>query len=481
MIPRWRSPAATAREGELSSLRSPPSEGDLAQDLVEQEAAWEQFPSLHFATDLVSAALVVGPTPTALEAARFILNSAKASSLAQDVAKQILGLDAHSSEPPDSRAGDSPYSARSAIRTLKARLTRDPRNALAWAERARFHTIEGQSGAAERAMRVALALEPTNRYILRAACRLAIHDGEFERAHRIISHSPATPNDPWLLATEIAAGSLAGKDPRSSRRAMRVLDSGTYTARATSELAGALGTLELNAGSNRNARRLFTRSLSEPTENSIAQGEWASKHVSGIFVPEQQLVASWEARARRDADEGRSRDALAAAWHWFDDQPFSSTPAEFGTYQASLDQDFLGGIEIARAGLRANPGEFLLNNNYAFCLIGAGELDAAREVLDRIDSAALAEDARATFYATSGLYAFRRGDLAGGRKLYQESIAAAKDRHTAAVALIMLAHEEWRARTPLARMMLQQAWSVGKQSAEHRDLDRWLQHLPPVD
>jgi len=462
----------------MAPLRSGTPSWTSAERLADQLSDWEQRPSLHVATDLVGAALLVGSTPTADKAAEAVLASDNATGLARRVAQRVLdgGESRHGSI-----AGGKDSDSRDAIRNLKARLARDPRNSIAWAERARYYTIEGQAKAAVGAMRIALALAPDHRYILRAAARLAIHNGEFDEAYSVVSRSRSSARDPWLMATEIAAAEVAGRSPKSWRAALRVLDSGSFTSLTTSELASALGTLELRAGSQKRARRLFERALVTPNENSIAQGEWASRQLPSMTVAPNQLEVSWEARAQQYAEEGKSSDALQAAWRWLEDQPFSSGPAEVGSYQASLDQDFAAGAEIARAGLRANPGEFLLTNNLAFCLISQGDtngLEEGRRVLASIDAATLDRDQRSTYLATTGLLAFRSGDVEGGRKRYERSIESTRDRHAAGIALVMLAREEIRARTPLAIRLLQRAKEASESNDVHPDLRRWLRHLP---
>lgn len=476
VIPRWRDPRATARQGELGSVR-PATERPSPDVFAEQEAAWSEFGTVSFAADLVGSALVVGSTPAAEEAARFLLtHENEVSSLAAGLARRLLDIGGDEAlEPPP----ESNEETRAQIHDLRRRLHNDPRNTLVWTELARYYTIRNHRDQADRAMRIALSLSPEHRYVLRSAARLAVHQGEFEQAHDVIAKSAATPFDPWLVATELATAGPAGRRPKQMRTAERMLASSNFSSGSTSELASAMATLELRAGADKAARRLFNRSLVTPNENSVAQGEWASGLVRGVTVPQEQLELSAEARANRFGRAGEWQSALRAAWQWHFDQPFASGPAEFGSYQASLGQDFKQGAEFARAGLRANPGEFLLTNNLVFCLINLGEVDEAVRMFASIDAAALNADNRTTYLATAGLLAFRTGDPDQGRALYLRSIEGMRDPHARAIATIMLAREELLSRVPTADHTLEMVRGVEKEQSE-ADIALWLRYLPIV-
>src|SRR4051794_12123819 len=91
VIPRWRDPVATARQGELDSLASPSGNMPHHEALFPQEEAWSKHRSLAFAVDLVGSALVVGSSSTAEEAARFVLEQARdAGSLAVSIAREVV-------------------------------------------------------------------------------------------------------------------------------------------------------------------------------------------------------------------------------------------------------------------------------------------------------------------------------------------------------------------------------------------------------
>src|SRR5262249_14991627 len=153
-----------------------------------------------------------------------------------------------------------------------------PRTPLFWTELARWYASLGQRDPADHAMRVALELSPSHRFVPRSAARLSLHLDDPERAHSLLRRAERTQTDPWLLAAEIAIAPLAGERSRWMKHGRRVVESQRFHPTAVSELASALATEAFMAGSGRDARRLFECSLELPTENAVAQAAWAARH-----------------------------------------------------------------------------------------------------------------------------------------------------------------------------------------------------------
>lgn len=478
VIPRWRDPVATVREGEIGPVRPPRQPYFVNLDsLGTLEREWEEERSLSFAADLVGSALVVGPSPIAREAASFVLSQGdEAPPLAKAIAERLLST-------PDDAAGEAlvsptPGEERDRVRRLRDRLSRDPRQTLAWTEMARHFASTGSKKRAARAMQTALSLNPDSRYVIRAAVRLRIHQDEYGKAHDLALASAAAAHDPWLAATELSAAAVAGRRPRLGRVAREMLESGHFLPRSISELASALGTLELRAGNDRAARKLFAKSLDVPNENAIAQGEWASRQLRGLDIPPEQREASAEARALNFSRAGKWGESLHAAWEWHWDQPFSSRPTVLGSYEASVGRAYSEGVEIARRGLKANPETFLLQNNLVFCQIGNGELAEARANFERIHRDKLdIKEELPTYLATAGLLAFRTDSPIEGRQLYEEAIRRMRDRKSRTIAQIMLTRELLLQQLPDALELLQEVLRRSAQ-ADDPDLGLWIKHLP---
>jgi Tfp pilus assembly protein PilF len=481
VIPRWRGYRETLLVGELEApaLRGERPWASRRGGLRARTAEWEQTPKLSFAADLVGSAVVLGASEEALEAARSLLAADLASPLLKAAARSLI-------EDAEGETGRGVLEPREAplaeeIGRLRRSNRRNLRNAIRWCELSRFYTIEGQERKAERAMRVARGLAPRERYVLRSAARLEIHQGRPDRAAALLRGPAAESGDPWLLAAGLGAAAVAEERSRLVRTGRQVLTSGAYSSFDTSELASALGTIEVREGNDRGARRLFRRALEDPTDNSIAQAEWAQAHAGGIVIPEQTLAqaASWEARALRAAQEGSRREALREAWAWHYDQPFASRPAELGSYHASVEYDFESGAKIVEAALPANPREFLLLNNLAFCLASLDRPEEAARHLAAVRVSELDTENRATYLATRGLIAYRQGNPEEGHALYERSIATWRNPEARALAMIMRAREELIARTGGARSAAAEARAAGEEVAS-REIEAWLGQLDPV-
>lgn len=424
VVPRWRDVRTTARRGELGPLKRPSgrlalpdSEGLLAQKLHD----WDVNPSLPFAAEVTATAFILGNYEPAHEAAEFVLANEASTSLTA-LATRVLGMT--SKEEPASSPLPLPE-LRPLIHTIRGRLREDPRDALLWVDLALCYTILGQNQPARSAIENALRLAPANRHALRSAARLAVHLNEPDWGHDLLIRSPSIREDPWLLSAELATASVAGRQPRFFRQARQVLSAEKNSPFDLSELASAIATDELYAGATKKARRLFRTSLRIPTENAIAQSEWASS-IIGNFEVERDRGQSPEAEARLASNNGDWTDAIRNCWHWHWDEPFSSRPCLHGSYVATIAlEDFQQAIHLADAGLQSNPGDFGLLNNLSFAHASGGNLVAARESFDRIEPSKLEPPQRAVWLATSGFIAFREGRPDEGRRGYLAAIAEA--------------------------------------------------------
>jgi len=261
------------------------------------------------------------------------------------------------------------------------------------------------------------------------------------------------------------------------------VESHQFHPRAISELASALATEAFAAGT-KNARTFFATSLDEPTENALAQAEWASRHGARVEIEQRLLDVhdSWEARAQAAAQTGDLETAIQNAWDWLRAEPFSSRPAIFGSHEAALARHYDTAAAFALAGLVANPHKTLLRNNLVFALASAGRIDEAEEHLRLIGARPVEDELRLVVIATKGLVAFRRGQLSVGRQLYSEAIEGAKDPTLRAIAAIVLAREEIRANPVLAAAARKTADNLaeaakGSPSALSENLLAWLAHL----
>jgi Flp pilus assembly protein TadD len=488
IIPRWRTFAdTTTRTAELSSDEERTDVG-LAQDfgLDQKTREWSELPTTTRAAELVAAALVAHDHAPAKQAASQLLSEARAPSPSLRAAKLILGGSYGSpglqllpgNDDPD------PDMVRMRIRDVRSRLRRLERNPIAWTDLAREYVIIGRPELAERAMRTALSLAPTNRFVLRCATRFFVHSHEPGRAHHLIAGIAKASEDPWLMASEIATAAIAGNHPQSARRGRRMLERDTIAPRHATELASAVGTLELKAGRGRQARQLFELGRAEANDNSLAQLEWATSHGLNITLRPHELDLAFEARANQAEKVGDWDTAVNNARLWWLDEQFSSGPAITGSYVAAMGmRDFQLSKLFAERGLTANPTDRTLLNNLAFALLQLGDIASAAEVLMRIPFDELEAGEGLAVTATLGLLEYRIGNVELGRRLYRRAIARAGGSSRTsfrALAALMAAREEIRARTGSADELLREAYALAERASDSAEVRSWVDSLDPL-
>ena len=177
-------------------------------------------------------------------------------------------------------------------------------------------------------------------------------------------------------------------DIPSHKSARSLLASGGIAPDQITELASALGTLELSSNT-KNAKRLFRTALENPNDNSLAQAGWVSRRF-GLFEIasglSERTALAYEQQAWQHYLASNWREALRSALSWREDQPFSSRPAVFASFLSGVGlEDYEQSSRICQLALIASPDDFGLLNNLAFSLAKLGRADEARAAFCRID------------------------------------------------------------------------------------------------
>jgi tetratricopeptide (TPR) repeat protein len=450
LIPRWRSFRETLALGELAAppkeLTTPPSDGQLQRRMWE----WSQNRTVWHAADLVGAAFILRQPEVARDAADFLLSADDAPSAAKSLARRLQDQKVAGPFAEVVAAVEDFKAIYSAIHLARERLQDDPRNAIQWIDLARQYTSLGLDNRARRAVGVAISLNKNNRFILRAAARFYVHQGEVDHAHELVRRAPATPFDPWLLSAELALAAAAEVPPRFAHTGRKLLGDASMNPLSLTELAGELGTLELSNGKVRNAKKLFRQSLANPNENSVAQAEWAWQQVTGhqLNVNEFRVPYNFEAQAWHSFEQGLWENALENSQRWLLDQPFSRRPAILGSYVASILEEYKTGIDLLERSLIPNPNDPILLNNIAFAYANTGQIKEAQDALNRTNTLKPTPSDQVCLYATQGLVYFRQGLVANGIDFYKKALELAASHKLArwyAMALLNLALEEIRA------------------------------------
>ena len=454
VIPRWRTFDKTLNLGELDPVQNDYTHYKISYDFLAQKINdWRKHKTVAHATDLVgSASLIIGQIEdvNVTAAARFLLrDDISASPWSREIARQILKIPDTNEHIVNTEKVDKEI-LHSQVSHFRQLLRIEPKDPITWVELSRTYACLGLREQAQQNMIVALQLAMNNRFVLRSASRLWIYLDDIERAHHILLKSDKTPYDPWLLSAEIAIGSISGRTPKFIRPARRMLIREKFSNEHISELASALATLEFLDGSMNKAKKLFRKSLMQPTENSIAQAGWASRRKHGSIHLDHkylQVPNTFEAGSRIYYHNNLWEDAIQECIKWQFDQPFSSRPYGYGSYISSVAlEDYSRSKQFAEQGLFANPLDFTLMNNLACSLIKSNDIEGARKnivAMQKLQS--LSDKEKLVLQATKGLWEFRNGNVENGRKFYTDALSRArkiKDRRLLASASVFYALEE---------------------------------------
>lgn len=459
VVPRWRSVRRTLLAGEFQRL---PTQRELtphqAADIEAAALAWQRDRDVISASEYVGVALVAGDSAVAGEAASFLAEGHGGALLAELGNRALnpsptAGLD-HGSPTGAVASVDSVAFVYDRLARQKARLRIDPRNPIAWADLARRYTALGQFERARRALSIARGLAPLSRYLLRATTRFYVHIGEPDVAYDMLRNSSRTRADPWLMAAMLSVGSISKARIGSLRTARCILNDDSFRPIERADLASELATFDLRAGADRKARVLFNRSLQTPTDNSLAQVQWASHRLGSMEVrlDETSVAFPAEAYARSASELGQWEEVLRHAEAWIEDQPFDNAAANIASYAASVGlEDWKRAIDFAQLGLRSQPREPILLNNLAYALLESGRVDEADAQLQLLDLKSVTDRERVALLATHGLLRFRRGDRLGGVEGYEAAIRLARqlrDPKAEEMARTMLFREQITAMEP---------------------------------
>lgn len=436
LIPRWR-PIATTPSVELGGGAGRDVKAiDANEETSEVLREFSNTPSVQYAIEALYLHRFVRDKTLLIPAANLVLGTKGLFRSVYQLAEDIIG----NSKPPQ-KPQDKP---KRLIAHYRRAILQNPRNALAHVELARSFASIGVSDKAESHFRIALALAPNNRFVLRAAGRFFVHLGNEERAFKAMKD--AARYDPWVAASRMSIAHL-GKLPMPRSREIEALIERVADPRQTSELSAALATAELGAGNLKKAKKLFRASSVAPTDNVVAQLEWvANEH--GFSFDESLLRndLTYEARTARHIRDQEWRRAVENCDLWLDDEPFSLRPAyEASFIAAELLLDYGQAQQFIMRGLTANPNDVVLLNNLAFFEIMQGGYAEGQRLLLQARKCQPNDDSLIAIEATEGLLLYRTGQPDAGSLLYEKSILRAKkagDRRSVQLAFMHLAIEE---------------------------------------
>ena len=446
MLPRWLPLQRAAQTGEFSpttrKILNPAKLRYLTglknhADAVFQMtvASWNQKRDIIEAQELVAAAVVYNVRNESVQdAARLLLAEADLSASMRSVIAIAIG---EKITKKDANTGHMVADTQIKIALHKKRLQLNPHDALSAAEMALFYTYLGQSTQARLALERASISAPDSRYVLRAIARFSAHEGDPEVGLHYLHRSARSDVDPWLLSAKLSLSRHIGQSPTNWRKSKLLANDENFHPRSVSELSAQLATFSADSGSKKQTVRMLDRSVISPTENTLAQLEHIDRKFSLGFserVIDAQLPASDEATAHRMLSLGQLPLAIDACRAWSELEPFSSSPAIFGSFIASIKETYAtDGIALIDNALTSNPFDETLLNNKAVLLSLNDDPQAALKCLEKFS--ANEEDSGVSYSATTGLIQMRLGNLDEGISHYEQAILTAKAKRQPLVAL----------------------------------------------
>lgn len=449
LIPNWRDYKRTLQIGELFSSNRNFNFNTL--DISEELFEWNLEKNIGSAADLINSSFVTGINEgfEIKNAANFILeHSDKSSKTLNELSKLVVGsidskteiksnsnnileLELDTIEEFNSLINNKVLYK--VINKTKNKVRNEILNPIVWIELARLYSMNGQYFKAEKAILSALHLAPNNRFVLRSATRFFIHNAEFDKAIYYLKKSENIKNDPWLISAHIATSSIMKRYSPFIKTGIALTASDNFSNFETTELLSSLGTLEFNAGSFKNAKKYFEKSMLCPNDNSLAQLEWISKDDSRFKINPLDfgyVKNPFEAYALDNYEKGNWEKAFYNCLKWFLDMPFSKRPILLGSYIAgTMLNDLEAAIILCKVGLQANPNNDVMLNNLVYYQTLSGNSENYElniSMLSSINLEDLPDSMRIVIQATLGLVFFRQNQIERGKKLYELAILNAK-------------------------------------------------------
>lgn len=321
-------------------------------------------------------------------------------------------------------------SSQLAIKNIRSQIILHPNDAYLWLELARNHLIVGSLKKCEKALLIARSLAPNDRLISRSMMRFYHHTENIDKALYYVWKMSTLVNDPMILSGEIALCNTIGRSSRYIKQAKNMLQSQNYSPFCLSELTSEIATMEIKNGKEKKGKKLLEQSLQAPTENAIAQTTWINQCVTKLSwiekINQLQVPNNYEG----DIYFNMASIDSPIDWNhlfeqcvlWNKYQPFSRDPIYLGT---NIATDFLEkydeAFDFSIKALQNHKDESGVLNNIAYSAILNGDKKNAEKFLNLQFSKCKADAEKVVFFATKGLYEFRFGNIALGKKLYVDS------------------------------------------------------------
>lgn len=432
LLPRWlNSNSAAVSLGNRQHHPTLPQNSERQFHYLCLEREWQRSLEIYHAVDFVSSAVMYGDwfNPAAVQAAKYIVQSERAGSSQISMAESFLRADCI--ELPDILVNDE-EEADKAVRRIRAHLSKNSMDALAWLDISYYYAILSQTDASLKAMLVASELASKTPFIVRSAARAFLHFGDEAKSLELLRRSCQETGDLSFAVSEVVIAQQCKVGSRFEDKIFKNFKSPSGRLRRSpvwSEIGVTIATKESLWGAHKKAKKSLSSVVRHiSSENVLAQVEWLSARENFPVQNKPEFYGDYEADAISAYNQGKMDVAVKHCVNWARFQPFSSAPGMHGSYVASVAlADFELAERLSSYAHRFSKDEFLSINNYAFSLAANDKVDKAFHVISETNPEVLDVKDRLTYMATLGFLQYKTGDFEGGRESYIKALAGFKE------------------------------------------------------
>lgn len=320
----------------------------------------------------------------------------------------------------------SPLVVQGIIKKLKYILKTFPEDSMTWVDLAFYYAILGMDEKTDKCFKVAYSLCNDNSFVVRSYARYLVHNDCADKALWVLNKTADAKSNPLIASAAIAIGTSFDIKSVNISVGKKILENFSGHVAFKSDLAACIGTLELNNGNVKKAKKYFSDAFLSPSENVISQYNWLYHkygfEISNSLVKDQTSIESSVNDFYVQGDFYNCREKLLELHNF---QPFSDGPIADAGYMSLVglnDPSFV--IKLSENRIPKTHMSFTELNN----------LVVAKLLENRIEDAELEfrllarkthdsdPETRGVLLATTGLYFFKRGYIDESIKFYQESI-----------------------------------------------------------
>lgn len=499
LVPLWSNSYEAACSSENRALKPKSIRYEEFNSTVNLYNEFREKKEIGVAIELLNSATLEDKNEEAVVAAKFIISGFKLPSPIIELANKTLGI-----LPTNQKEVSTDFEKISAIRR---HLIENPKDCLSWFDLARLYTSLGENKAAKKCITIGISISDKHRWATRVAARFFYNLEEYDRAHSILLKHPYIKDDPWLISAEIAVSSGMHRQTKLWGQARKILDNNIQQFHL-SELQSSAGTLELNNGAIKKAKKLFISSLTHPNSNILAQAKWAERTSDIKGLVDENVLNGQRKAFEAKCWEAYSSQEMGKAFHfclkWMKEEPYTTEPIIHATYLASLLDDYQQALDINKKGLQIDPSNETLKLNKIFSEISLLEFKN-KEITEEISDHAIHSITElckgkdnsiiAHSYANLGLIYYKTGDIYQGKEFYERSIDLFKSLGHPSMVLAQLNHlrEALLSKAPWANeqfLILENfiktggVWSdpsalyyLKKLKKVQQNIDNWREHL----